>query len=315
MKSELHPEAKQLREQISELQIPPAHAQSPEGARRASNQLFIDWESGVPSREVADEKELLIDGPNGSIPIRAYLPDTDAPVPTLVHIHGGGWVRGGVDTYDEFCKHLTDELDCLTFSVDYRRAPEHPFPAAVEDSYAATEWVAENADILGGDNGRLAVIGDSAGGNLAASVTLRARNQGGFDIDHQTLIYPATNYAFDTKSYRENADVPELPLASMKWYWDHYLERELDGQHPYASPLQARSLADLPPATIITAGHDPLRDEGRMYAERLDKADVPTSYTNCGDLMHLFNLFPELTPTQEVRESIIENLERAFKSA
>jgi acetyl esterase len=311
MRSELHPEAKALREEIGALQIPPAHAQSPEGSRRASNQLFIEWESDVPTREVAETKELLIEGPDDPVPVRAYLPDADGPLPSLVHLHGGGWVRGEVGTYDEFCKHLTDELDCLTFSVDYRRAPEHPFPAAVEDSYAATKWVAENADLFGGDS-RLAVIGDSAGGNLTAAVTLMARNQDGPDIDHQVLIYPATNHAFDTDSYEENANAPELSRAAMEWYWDHYLERELDGRHPCASPLQARRLSELPPATLITAGHDPLRDEGKAYAERLEAAGVDVNYTNYDDMMHVFNLFPELSRAQEARESIVEDLQEAF---
>jgi len=312
MRSELHPEAEELRGEIGELGVPPAHTQSPEGSRRASNQLFIEWESGVPTRDVAAVKELLVEGPDEPIPVRAYLPEGDGPFPSLVHLHGGGWVRGEVDTYDEFCRYLTDELGCLTFSVDYRRAPEHPFPAAVVDSCAATEWVANNADLFDGDS-RLGVIGDSAGGNLTAAVTLMARDQGDPDIDYQVLIYPATNYAFDTGSYEENADAPELPRASMEWYWDQYLERELDGSHPYASPLRARSLADLPPATVITAGHDPLRDEGKAYADRLEADGVDVEYTNYDDLMHVFNLFPELSRTQEARESIVADLQRAFE--
>lgn len=308
----LHPEAEELLEELGGLNIPPAHAQSPAGARRASNQLFIKHRGDEPRPNVGKIHEVTVEGSEADIPVRVYEPEEEGPRPIVIHYHGGGWVRGTVDTYDEFCRYLTTELGCLTLAPDYRRAPEHSFPAAVVDSYDTLLWAAEFADGFGGDTSRIAVAGDSAGGNLSAVIALMARDQDGPLLSHQVLLFPATNYAFDTDSYEQHAEDPVLPKASMEWYWDHYLERELDGHHPYASPLQARDLRDLPPATVITVEFDPLQDEGRAYANRLDDADVPVNHQYYEDMFHLTHLFPELERSREMREEIVNDLEETF---
>ncbi|HIG00948.1 MAG TPA: alpha/beta hydrolase, partial [Myxococcales bacterium] len=200
----------------------------------------------------------------------------------------GGFVIGDLDTHDGTCRELAVGAECLVVSVDYRLAPEHPFPAAPEDCYAATAWLAEHCAELGGDPARLAVGGDSAGGNLAAAVALMARERGGPPLAHQLLIYPVTDYGFDTASYRENAEGYMLTRPLMEWFWNHYLADPAQGDNELASPLRAASLAQLPPATVITAEFDPLRDEGEAYAQRLSEAGVKTEMTRYDGVFHGF---------------------------
>jgi acetyl esterase len=230
----------------------------------------------------------VIPGPGGEIPVRIYRPSDDDRLPALVYFHGGGWVLGNLDSHDATCRLLTNGAQCVVISVDYRLAPEHKFPAAADDAYAATTWVAENAAPLGIDPRRIAVGGDSAGGNLAAAVTLMAKEQGEPSIAYQVLIYPVTNHSFDTTSYETNAEGYMLTRRSMIWFWNHYLAEPADGQNAYASPLQADDLGGLPPALVITAEFDPLRDEGAAYAERLKQAGVPVKYTDYPGMIHGF---------------------------
>jgi acetyl esterase len=233
-------------------------------------------------------EDIAIPGPGGSIPARIYRPGED-PTGILVYFHGGGWVIGSIVSAHGVCATLAERSGCVVASIDYRLAPEHVFPAAVEDAWAATCWIAEHAAELGG-NGRLAVGGDSAGGNLTAVVTMRAREQG-LPLEFQLLVYPVTDADLDTGSYRENAEGYWLTRDAMAWFWDQYVPTE-DRFHPEASPLRAEDLSGLPPALVITAEYDPLRDEGEAYAKRLTEAGVDVTLSRYDGLPHGFFRLP-----------------------
>ena len=269
-----------------------------------------------PRPEVAAVKDLEIPGPAGPIPVRVYRASEQEERPVLVYLHGGGWVICSLETHDVTCRQLANAADCVVVSVDYRLAPEHRFPAAPEDCYAALCWSARNAESLGGDPRRLAVGGDSAGGNLSAVVSLMARDRGGPRLCHQLLVYPVTDHAFDTDSYRENAEGPLLTRAAMQGFWGHYLAREEDGRHAYASPLRAQDVAGLPPAHVITAEYDPLRDEGEAYARRLAAAGVPVVQSRYDGMIHGFFGFTDLIdPAREAVEEAARELRRGFGAA
>jgi acetyl esterase len=213
-----------------------------------------------------------------------------------VFLHGGGWVLCSLDTHDQTCRALTRDAGTITVSVDYRLAPDGRFPAAAEDAYAATTWAAEHAGELGGDPRRLAVAGDSAGGNLAAAAALMARDRGGPALAFQLLVYPVLDHRRVTPSHRENAEGFFLTGVHMRWYWEQYLGPDGDGAHPYASPGLAGDLAGLPPAHIVTAECDPLRDEGEDYARRLRDAGVPVEVVRYDGMFHGFFGMAELLP-------------------
>jgi acetyl esterase len=227
---------------------------------------------GAEPQPVAKVEDRTIPGPDGAIPVRIYTPEGVGPFPVLVYLHGGGFVLCNLDTHDGTCRSLTNGAGVVTVSVDYRLAPEHPFPAAPEDCYAAAQWVAANAAAIAGDPERVAVGGDSAGGNLTAVVAQMARDRGGPSLRFQLLIYPVTNCDFGTESYRENADGYLLTRDMMRWFWKKYLTDPAHAEQGYASPLRAANLRTLPPALCITAGYDPLRDEGEAYADALRAA-------------------------------------------
>jgi acetyl esterase len=229
-----------------------------------------------------------VPGPAGPIPVRIYVPAGSGPKPALVYFHGGGWARGSLQTHDILCRALANGGACIVVSVDYRMAPEHTFPAAIEDSLAATRWVAEHAEQIGIDPTRLAVGGDSAGGNLAAAVALVLRDEGRPALVHQLLIYPVTDYNFETRSYLDNAEGYNLTREAMRFYWRLYLRDESDADDQRASPLRARHFANLPSALVITAEYDPLRDEGRAYADRLRAGGTPTVYREYAGMIHGF---------------------------
>jgi acetyl esterase len=305
----LHPDAKTILDRVD---LPPTHALSVAGAREALRELLVDDD---PSDDDLMVRDLSIPGPEGpgtGLPIRTYRPPSAEPLPVLVYFHGGGWVRGDLDTHDGLCRLLAEAVDCVVVSVAYRRAPEHPFPAPVHDAYAATTWAAAHAGIVGGDPDRVAVGGDSAGGNLAAAVTLLARDRDGPDIAHQTLIYPVTDYDLHTDSYHENAAGYLLSRASMRWYWERYLDDAVDGANPYASPLRALDLSGLPPATVVTAGYDPLRDDGAAYADRLRESGVSVTHANYPGMVHVFASFPDLERARDARATIANDLDDAF---
>ncbi len=269
-----------------------------------------------PRPDVAVVKDLEIPGPAGPIPLRVYRPSERTDLPVLVYLHGGGWVICSLETHDVSCRQLANGADCVVVSVDYRLAPEHRFPAAPEDCYAALRWTARNAASLGGDPRRLAIGGDSAGGNLTAAVSLMARDRKGPQLCHQLLIYPVTDHAFDTDSYRENADAPILTREMMQGFWGHYLARDEDGLHPYASPLRAEDLSGLPPAHLITAEYDPLRDEGEAYARRLAVAGVPVVQRRYDGMIHGFFGFGDFIDlAREAVDDVARELRRGFDAA
>ncbi len=230
-----------------------------------------------------------VPGPAGEIPVRIYQPAGGiGPHPLAVYFHGGGWVLGTLDTHDDVCRTLANRSGALVVSVEYRRAPEYRFPAPLEDCVSAVRWCALRGAEIGGDGARVAVVGDSAGGNLAGAVALRFRDEKGPALALQVLIYPVTDLAFETASYREYAVGFGLTRGMMRYFWKSYLQSPADGGGAYASPLRAASLSGLPPALILTAQYDVLRDEGEAYAARLAQAGVPTRCTRYLDMNHGF---------------------------
>ena len=258
----------------------------------------------------------VVPGPAGDLLLRVYKPDVaTTPLPVLVYFHGGGWVIATLDTYDSSCRALAKQAECIVVSVAYRQAPEHKFPAAADDAFAAYQWVVQNAGEIGGDPMRVAVGGESAGGNLAAVVSLMARDKGAKLPVHQLLVYPITNYAFDTESYVENADAKPLDKPLMQWFWKMYLENETDGQNPYASPLRAKDFGGLPPATVVVGEIDPLRSEGEAYASRLEAAGVPVTATCYSGVTHeFFGMADGIDEAKQAVEEAANGLRMAFKT-
>jgi acetyl esterase len=280
--SDLDPELASVIEAFQDRGVPPWHSLAVESARRLEDELF----SAGTGPDLDAVRDLAIDGAGGEIPLRVYRPDVEAP-PTLVFYHGGGWTLGTLDSADDICRELAARGACLVVSVDYRLAPEHPFPAAVDDATRALEWVADHAETFGADSDRIGVAGTSAGGNLAAATALRVRDTDP-ELDGQFLLYPIVAHDFETDSYREHAESTLLSRADMEWFWEQYLRSPVDAANPYASLLGASDLSGVAPATVLTAGFDVLRDEGRAYAERLDAAGVDTTHHHYPSLAHGF---------------------------
>jgi acetyl esterase len=272
-------------------------------------------EVGVPDPEpVAEVVDRELPGPAGAIPVRVYRPLDAGPEPLAVaaFFHGGGWVVCGLDSHDGMCRAISNASGCVVMAVDYRLAPEHRFPAGVEDAYAAVSWLADHAAEIGGDPSRLAVVGDSAGGNVAAVVALMARDRGGPALGLQVLIYPVTDFCFDTPSHLDRREPHVLRSDEVRYYWYEYLASEDDGAHPYASPLRAETLAAVAPALVVLAEYDPLRDEGEAYAARLAADGVPTVATRYDGMMHSFLTFSDLPDAQRALRQIGDALQDAF---
>ena len=283
----LDPQAKVFLEQLSALGGPPMSELTPAEAR-AQMAMLAGMASRPPTRVPTVDRE--VPGPGGAIPVRIYQPSSTEPLPIVVFFHGGGWVIGDLETHDGLGHTLASGVPAVVISVDYRLAPEHPFPAAVDDCEAVTTWAAEHASELGGDAARLAVAGDSAGGNLAAVVSRRARDAGGPAIAFQLLVYPVTDATCSSASYRENADGYLLTADSMRWFLDHYLGADRQDKERLAdvSPLHTDDLQGLPPALVVTAEFDPLRDEGEAFAERLKAAGVEVEVSRYAGMIHGF---------------------------
>ncbi|HET9292233.1 MAG TPA: alpha/beta hydrolase [Actinomycetes bacterium] len=290
------PEIQELLDRLAASGRPPLHRQSVSQAR-AFHVQDAPAQNGpaVPVAAVADR---TVPGPGGELPVRVYTPEGTGPFPIVVWFHGGGWVVGTLDTYDPLCRALAASVPAVVVSVGYRLAPEHRWPAAAEDAYAATLWASRNAAALGGAQHRLAVAGDSAGGNLAAVVALGARDRGGPAIAFQLLVYPVLDAAGDTASWREHAEGFYLTAAGMRWYWDHYLGGA-DGAAPDASPLRAAFFGGLPPALVVGAEHDILRDEGEAYAARLRDAGVAATASRYEGMVHGFFRWRAVTGTAD----------------
>jgi acetyl esterase len=294
----LDPDMKTLLDQMAAAKLQSFHQMTPTAAREQMKRR-VSAGDPMPISRVEDR---TIPGPNGEIPIRIYTPDGTGPFGALVYFHGGGWVVGNIEMTDQPCRMITKAAGCVTVSVDYRLAPEHKFPAGPEDCYAATKWVADNATALGCDPSRIAVGGTSAGANLAAAVALMARDRSAPNVAYQLLVYPATRRELDTPSHKQFATDGYyiLSRADMEWFWGHYLAGEADAANPYACPARAKSLAGLPPALVITAEFDPLRDEGESYAARLREEGVATVLKRYDGVTHGFFGMPSVVEKSRV---------------
>jgi acetyl esterase len=273
----LHPLLRALRDERTAAGARPPHELGVAAARAAAPAALADAPEPVLRRVEVDA---------GGVPVRIVWGTSESPAPVLVYCFGGGWVTGGLDEVEPSCRRLANAARCAVAAVGYRLAPEHPFPAALEDCFAATRWVAEHAADLGLDARRLSIGGASAGGNLAALVCLRARDGGGPALTSQLLVYPVTAHLAALPSMRECSDRYFLDALSIEWFWSLYLRDPRDADA--ASPLRARDLRGLPRALVITAEYDPLRDEAELYAERLRAAGVPVEVERCRGMAHGF---------------------------
>lgn len=258
------------------------------------------------------EKIETISIPHSHVKVRVYTPKHNHPLPVFVFIHGGGWIIGNLNQFDSMCQTIALQSNSIVVSVDYRLAPESPFPGPVEDCYLAAKWVHENVAKLGGKPGKIAIGGDSAGANLAAAVTLMAKDKKSFQFDYQILICPVVNHNFETLSYFEFEHGHLLSKDDLVFCWESYLKNGENGDNPYASPLKAKSLKDLPPACLIIANFDPLRDEGLAYAARLKSEGVPTIVRRF-DTIHGFYHFGDLSVAKEGIQFISSQLATIFK--
>jgi acetyl esterase len=307
----LDPQAKAVIDLVIKSGRPPYHQLSPKDAR----QMYRETRpaSTPPAPEIGLVKDLSADG----VPVRLYRPkdvSAAAPLPALVYFHGGGWVIGDLDTHDVLCRQLTAGAGIAVVAVDYRLAPEHKFPAAADDAWTATRWVAAHAGELGVDAARLAVGGDSAGGNLAAAVSLMARDQGAPALAMQVLLYPVTDVAAEAQSYTDFADGFMLTRDSMRWFIAHYLNDGRDATDWRVSPLRAPSLAGVAPALVVTAGFDPLRDEGDAYARKLREAGVRVDAVCYGGMIHGFAPMGRLIETgNRAVAHVVATLREAFQ--
>jgi acetyl esterase len=304
---EIDPQAKAAVERQDRLPLP--HSRRGVKLLRLVSRTAM-WIGNRNPPSVGTTVDRTIPGPAGDLDARLYLPDADGPFPTVVFFHGGGFVLGSIGTHDWLCRHLTRESGCAVLSVDYRLAPKHPFPAAVEDAYATVEWAATNPDAVNG-TGTIAVAGDSAGGTLAAVAALMATERDGPEIAYQVLCYPGVGIEEDQASVRENTGIV-LSEADIAFFDGCYYGSEIHRRNPYADPTNAADVSGVAPATVVTAGFDPLRDGGKAYAEQLVRDGVSTRYENYSDMVHGFMTFREIHRARDAIADIADDLAGAL---
>jgi acetyl esterase len=306
----MDPKAQIVGEFIKSIRVPGYYPPLPELRQQLRTMVMLMDEPAPPLPRIED---IRIPGPAGDIPARVYAPSVGAPLPAVMYFHGGGWVQGDLETHHGLCARLAQRAGVLVVAVDYRLAPEHKFPAAVEDCMAAYRWIRSHGREIGADSHRVAVAGDSAGGNLSAVVSQLAASSGIPVPTCQVLIYPAVDFSFETASHREMENGHVIPRDRVVWYMEQYLEGGTDQSDLRASPLRAPSVAGQPPAMIVTAGFDPLRDEGHAYAEKLRGAGVDVVYREYPGQIHAFVSLTKAIPqgmacTLEIAEYLRKRL-------
>ena len=308
----LNPQVAGFLQQLADMGAQPFHSMTPVDARAAFDGLCASLPRS--QAKIASAVDRKIPGPAGEIPVRIYTPEGSGPFPALVYFHGGGFVFGSLDGYDHNCREVCGRVGCVVVSVDYRLAPEHKFPAAPNDCFAATKWVAANAAAISVDASRIAVGGDSAGGNLAAVVSQLARDQKGPKLCAQLLIYPVTQAGEPTKSMIENADGYLLTKADMEYFVGHYINSPADLRNPMLAPSLTQDLSGLPPAWVVTCEFDPLRDEGEAYAAAMAKAGVPVASRRIDGTIHAtWNFFTVLDLGREMMDEATRWLREQFR--
>lgn len=299
----LDPEARVLLDQLAARGFRAVHEIPVDEARRARDRIALEAERPP----VARVEERSISRPGGRLPVRVYRGTAEGPLPVLVYLHGGGWVVGSLETHDVLCRWLANATPCTVVSVGYRLAPEHPYPAALEDAYAAASWAAGQFGVP------IAIGGDSAGANLAAAAAMLARDCGGPPIAFQLLLYPVASDDFGTPSYLEYADGPFLTREGMRWYFEQYVPAPGDRLDPLVALLKADDLSDLPPALVLTAECDVLRDEGEAYAAKLRAAGVDAVGIRYQGMFHAFMSYPnELAGARHALQTAGASLRRAL---
>jgi acetyl esterase len=304
----LHPQAKALLELVNAVPYAPPSNERVEEIRAGFAGLVVMGAGPAEAVFVIDDMDAE------GVSVRVYRPAPDPDLPVIVYFHGGGWTIGSVEQFDLVSRQIANATNAIVVSVEYRLAPEHPFPAPLDDCWQALEWTARNAPTFGGDPGRLAVMGDSAGGNLAAVCALLARNAGGPELAMQILVYPVTDCDFDTSSYQENGEGHFLTAADMRWFFSCYTDAgRSDPTDWRISPLRAPDLSEVAPAVVLTAEFDPLRDEGRAYAARLEGAGVPVVRMPYDGMIHgFFGLSAAFDASRDALQRISAELARAF---
>ena len=293
--------------------LTPAEARKQPTPADAVKKVLQQANKSTEPEAVGDVKHMSIKGKHGDIPLHVYTPKGKGPFPIMVYYHGGGWVIADTKTYDASPRALANGAEAIMVAVDYHRAPEFKFPAAPDDAFTAYEWVLEHASEINGDAKRVAVGGESAGGNLATVVTMMAREKGVAMPVYQLLVYPVTDNAFDTPSYVANTAAKPLNKPMMQWFFKNYLAKAEDGNNPYVSPLKAKSLKGLPPATVITVEIDPLMSEGKAYADRLKADGVAVNYKNYSGITHeSFGMAAVVPLAKEAQALASADLKKAF---
>lgn len=290
--TDLHPQLKAMLEDVATANYPDQIEVPVDEARRITVERAQRFYG--PAEPVARVEALTIPGPAGPLKARIYAVESDEPLPVMVYFHGGGWVLGDVDSHDKGVRAVTNAAHCMSVSVEYRRAPETAFPGAIDDCFAALAWIAENAASFGGDGSRLAVAGDSAGGNLAAACALMAKERGAPDLAFQLLIYPVVDYGLETDAYRDHADTLVLNRDRMAYFWEQYVPDVAQRTDWRAAPLRAPDHSGLPPALILGSGIDPLYAEGVAYTEKLKAAGVAAEHVGYPRMTHAFFQAPAL---------------------